>query len=100
VINLYVEPLGGVKALMRKGGIIMSGRLKARMGVTTRSWFRADRSWWEAMIFGRRGTLENEAVDLSLSLLPEVEGWWATQRSSSHISSSPVNYVAENTAGI
>src|SRR2546425_4841439 len=44
VINLYVEPLGGVKALM-------------------------------------------------------VEGWWATQRSSSHIFSSPVNYVAENTAG-
>jgi len=100
VINLYVEPLGGVKALMRKGGTIMSGRLKARMGATTRSWFRADRSWWKAMILGRRGTLENEAVDLCLSLLPEVEGWWATRRSSLHISSSPVNYVAENTAGI
>src|SRR6266853_457837 len=64
VINLYVEPLGGVKALVRNGGTIMSGRLKARMGATTRSWFRADRSWWDAMILGRRGTIEHEAETL------------------------------------
>jgi hypothetical protein len=45
------------------------------------------------MILGRRDTLENEAVDLCLSLLPEMEAWWSTQRSSSHISSWPVKYA-------
>src|SRR5881296_171896 len=41
VINLYVEPPGGMQSLTRNGGKIVSGRLKARPGGTTRSWFRA-----------------------------------------------------------
>lgn len=100
VINLYVEPPGGMESFARSGGTIMSGRLKARSGPTTQSWFRADRSWWERMILRRSDTLENEAVELCLSLLPEVESWWSSQSPSPHISSWPVNYVAQQAAGI
>jgi hypothetical protein len=99
-INLFVEPPGGMESLTRNGGTIISGRLKARPGATTASWFRADRSWWERVILRRSGTLENEAVELCLSLLPEVEAWWGTQRASPHILSWPVNYVAQQAAGI
>src|SRR5882672_11398081 len=100
VFNLHVEPLGGMQILTRDGGTIISGRFKARPGATTRSWFRADRSWWERVVLRRHATLENEAVQLCLSLLPEVEAWWGTHSSSPHISSWPVNYAAQNAAGI
>ncbi len=100
VINLYVEPPGGMQTLKKTGGTIVSGRLKARPGATTRSWFRADRSWWERVVLRRGDTLEIEAVQLCLSLLPEVEAWWDTRNASPHISSWPVNYVAQNAAGI
>jgi hypothetical protein len=99
-INLYVEPPGGMESLTRNGGTITTGRLKARPGATTRSWFRADRSWWEQMILRHSDTVENEAVELCLSLLPEVEAWWSSQRASPHITSWPVKYVAQQTAGI
>ena len=99
VVNCHVEPPRGINDLMARGGTIMSGRLKAKPGPTTRSWFRADRSWWQREILRRRDTLENDAVDLCLSLLPEVEAWWVTQNASSHISSWPVKYVAQNAAG-
>jgi len=100
VINLYVEPPGGIQSLTQSGGTIISGRLKARRGATTRSWFRADRSWWERMILRRRDTLEKEAVELCLSLLPEVDAWWTNQTPSPHISSWPVNYVSQSAVGI
>jgi len=100
VINLYVEPPGGMQSQKRTGGTIISGPIKARPGATTRSWFRADRSWWERVILRRSDTLENEAVQLCLSLLPEVEAWWGTRNASPHISSWPVNDVAPNAAGI
>jgi len=93
IINLYVEPSEGMQAVMRDGGTIISGRLKARAGATSRSWFRADRSWWERVVLRRSDTLENEAVQQCLSLLPEVDAWWDTQSASPHISSWPVNYV-------
>src|SRR5574341_452729 len=99
VLNFHVEPPGGINDLMARGGTIMSGRLKAKPGSTTRSWFRADRPWWQRQILRRRDTLENNAVDLCLSLLHEVETWWTTQNASPHISSWPVRYVAQNAAG-
>jgi len=100
VINVYVEPPGGIQSLAQNGGTIISGRLKARPGATTRSWFRADRSWWQRMVLRRRDTLEKEAVELCLSLLPEVEAWWTSQTASPHISSWPVSYVSQSAAGI
>jgi hypothetical protein len=100
VVNLYVEPTSGIQSLTQSGGTIISGRLKARSGATTRSWFRADRSWWERTVFRRRGTLEKEAVELCLSLLPEVDAWWTSQTASPHISSLPVSYVSQSAAGI
>jgi len=99
VLGFYVEPPEGMKNLMRSGGTIIAAQLRTRPGATTHAWFRADRSWWERVILRRSDTLENEAVQLCLSLLPEVEAWLSTGNTTPRISSWPVTYVAQ-TAGI
>lgn len=92
VINLHVEPFEGMEKLISRGGILATGRLKAKPGPWTRSWFRADRPWWQRVIFRRRDTLEEQALDQCLSLLPEVEVWWGTRLPTAHIDSSQVTY--------
>ena len=99
LLGFYIEPPGGMENLVRNGGTVMAAQLRARPGATTHAWFRADRSWWERVILHRNDTLENEAVQLCLSLLPEVEAWLSTHNTTLHISSCPVTYVAQ-TAGI
>jgi hypothetical protein len=92
VLNLHVEPSDGLEKLISNGGTLVSGRLKAKAGALTTSWFRADRPWWQRVILQRRDTLEDAAVAHCLSLLPEVEGWWETHASSAHIKSWPITY--------
>jgi hypothetical protein len=92
VVNLHLEPIEGLENLISHGGTLVRGRLQAKPGPFTTSWFRADRPWWQRAILQKRDTLENEALGHCLSLLPEVEGWWATRASSAHINSLPVTY--------
>ena len=92
LLNLHVEPHEGMERLMAEGGTVVAGCLKARPGPGLRSWFRADRSWWERIVLRRTDTLEREAVRLCLAYLPEVEAWWSSQTPSQHVSSWPVTY--------
>jgi hypothetical protein len=92
VLNFHVEPTEGMKRVISQGGTVMRGTLKTKRGPYTSSWFRADRPWWQRAFLLKRDTVENEAVELCLSLLPEVELWWARPSSSAHITSWPVTY--------
>ena len=76
-----------------EGGTVISGCLKAKPGPWLKSWFRADRSWWQQVVLRKTDTLEREAVRLCLAYLPEVEAWWDTQAPSQHITSWPVRCV-------
>jgi hypothetical protein len=57
------------------------------------AWFRADRPWWQRLV-GIRSTLEQEAVSQALALLDEVEAWFEAQRSSEHVLTYQVPWVA------
>jgi hypothetical protein len=92
LLTLYVEPAEGINQVIARGGRIVSGSLTARPGPFSRSWFRADRSWWHRVVLRQTDTLEREAVTLCLSYLPEVERWWSNQQPSEHINSFPVTY--------
>jgi hypothetical protein len=92
VVNLHVEPLEGLESLILNGGTLVRGRLQAKPGPFTTSWFCADRPWWHRAILQRRDTLEDEALEHCLSLLPEMESWWATRATSAHINSLLVTY--------
>jgi len=92
IVNLHLEPEAGIERVIAEGGTVISGCLKARPGPSLRSWFRADRSWWQRMVLRRTDTLERDAVKLCIACLPEVDAWWNTQAPSRHIMSWPVTY--------
>jgi hypothetical protein len=98
VINLEVEPPEGIEAVIAPGGESVTGRLKPRSGPSTRSWFRADRPWWQRIISRGPSDLANEAVDECIRLLPEVETWWTTQSSSEHITCLTFKFVGSQKA--
>lgn len=93
-IQLYVKPLEGLEQLQSKGGQLAVGALSRTrplwpFGVQT---FRVGRSNWAALL-GRKPVSASQAVNLAISLLPEVEAWWSDQRSSSHIIVGTVRYA-------
>jgi hypothetical protein len=92
ILNFHIEPEEGIERVMAEGGTVLAGCLKAKPGPWLKSWFRADRSWWQRIVLGRTDTLEREAVRLCLAYLPEVEAWWHSQAPSQHIDSWPVRY--------
>ena len=92
LLGLYVEPPEGMEKLIADGGVVISGHLKPGKGASSRSWFRADRSWWKHAIFGKQGTVEGDAVDLCVAMLGEVDAWWSDQVPSAHITVWPVKY--------
>jgi hypothetical protein len=91
-LNFYAEPPEGMEHVISRGGTVIAGALKAKKGPYTRHWFRADRPWWQRVLLRQRETMENDAVALCLSLLPEVESWWTTLSPSTHINSWQVKY--------
>ncbi len=98
VINLEVEPPEGIEAVIARGGENVTGRLQPHSGPSTRSWFRADRPWWQRIISRRPPDLANEAVDECIRLLPEVETWWTTQSPSEHITCDTFKFVGSQKA--
>ena len=99
VLNLHIEPHEGIERVIAEGGTVISGCLKAKPGPWLKSWFRADRSWWQQVVLRKTDTLEREAVRLCLAYLPEVEAWWDTQAPSQHITSWPVRYRGSSVPG-
>ncbi len=99
LLGFYVEPAEGMAKISSDGGVVISGHLKPKPGASSRSWFRADRSWWESVILRKHGTLEREAADSCVSMLGEVDAWWSHQVSSGHISAWPVEYPAPQNTG-
>lgn len=99
ILIFHIEPEGGIERVMAEGGTVVSGCLKAKPGPCLKSWFRADRSWWQRVVLRRTDTLEREAVRLCLAYLPEVEAWWNSQAPSRHIDSWPVRYRGAGVAG-
>jgi len=99
LLSFYVEPAEGMGKLSSDGGVVISGQLKPKPGTSSRSWFRADRSWWERVILRKHGTLEREAADSCVSMLGEVDSWWSNQVPSAHISAWPVEYPGSKNIG-
>ena len=93
LLLLHVEPPEGLDALVARGGTILAGALTPRRGASSRSWFRADATWWQRWT-GAAGTNARDVVAVCLALLPEVEDWWGTPRATAHIAVWPVTYAA------
>ena len=99
LLSFYVEPAEGMAKISTDGGVVISGQLKPGPGGSSRSWFRADRSWWERVILRKHGTLEREAAGSCVSMLGEVDAWWSNQAPSAHISAWPVEYPGPKNVG-
>jgi hypothetical protein len=91
ILNLWVEPLEGVDAVISRGGTVIQGRVQPRWGASTRKWFRADHPWWQRML-GRKSTREREAVSEAIALLDEIDRWWQAKQPSPHISTIELRY--------
>lgn len=93
-IQLYVEPPEGMQELQSKGGQLVVGSLSRRrpfwpFGVQT---FSVGSSRLAGLL--RLNALSaSQAVSLAIRLLPEVEAWWSSQRSSGHILAGTVRYA-------
>ena len=75
VLNVHVEPPESIQSVIARGGTIITGSVKPTRGMFSRSWFRADPTFWQRLRSPSR-TLEKEAVAACAALLPEIEAWW------------------------
>ena len=98
VLNLHIEPPGGMDALIGSGHTFIQGRVSPRRGVSTGAWFRADRPWWQRLI-GISSTREHEAVSAAISTLDEVDQWWQSQSESRSIRNLSTTYRKTNATG-
>jgi len=79
VLNIWVEPPGGVESLIDVGGTWIQGRVSQTKGAFTRSWFRADRPLWQRLI-GKRTSREQEAVSQAIAYLAAIDDWYEHRR--------------------
>lgn len=92
-VQIYVAPAFGLSTLIEQGGTLMIGSVSA----SPRGWpfsvqpFRAAPTRLQRFFHQPRDRVK-EAVELFLSLVPEVEEWWTHQRSTRHITVSKLNY--------
>ena len=94
-VQLWVEPVSGLQELQAKGGRLIVGTLSRTrpiwpIGVQA---FGSGPSRLTAL-FGRTAPSAQRAVGLAIALLPEVEAWWPSQRTSGHIIAGTVQYVS------
>ena len=99
VIHLSIEPKDGYDYIYKNGGTFHEARVQQSEGGFTLSWFRADYTIWEKI---KRASHNKAilAVDSCLSVLPEIDEWWSTRKSTTHIKdrswSFPVNKNKKN----
>ncbi len=79
VLNLWIEPPGGERAIAESGGVTIQGRITPRRGSGTGAWFRADRPIWQSVV-GMRSSLETRAVDQALQFLDSIDDWFREPR--------------------
>ena len=79
VLNLWIEPPGGESAVIESGGVTIQGRITPKRGVSTRSWFRADRPLWQRAV-GISSSIETRAVDQALTFLDVIDDWFREPR--------------------
>jgi len=79
VINLRIEPPGGSEEIIARGSLSIQGRITPNRGVCTRSWFRADRPFWQRLL-GMQSTLEDQAVTQALAFLDAIDDWFREPR--------------------
>src|SRR5688500_2040040 len=84
LLLLHVGPPEGMDAVMARGGTVIAGSVTPRKGASSRHWFRADPGLWQRWTVSPR-TLEREAVDACVALLPEIEAWWGERQATKHI---------------
>ena len=92
-VQLFIEPAAGLTALQTRGGTLLLGGLSATpvhwpLGVRP---FVAAPSSLQVLAFRRKAS-PAVAVQSLLALLPEVEQWWLSQRSSKHILTSRAEF--------
>lgn len=85
-VQLYVEPPAGLPNVVSRGGTLIVGQLAPFYRPWPFGWpsFRAERPGWQRLFYGR-DSVESQAVDRCIDLMPEVEAWWSKQVSSRHI---------------
>ena len=91
-VQLYLEPPEGIDFLATRGGQLIVGNVAPsyRMWPLSYSTFRAERPKWQRL-FGKTASAE-EAVERCIELMPEIEDWWRSQRSSRHILTGRIVY--------
>ena len=84
VINISIEPKQGYDHMYKNGGTFLAARVQQSGGGSTLSWFRADYTIWEKI---KRASHNKAilAIDSCLAILPEIDEWWSTQKSTTHV---------------
>lgn len=98
VLNLHIEPPGGMESLIGSGLTFIQGRVSPSRGVSTGAWFRADRPWWQRLV-GISSTREQQAVSAAIATLDEIEQWWQSQAQSRNIRNLATTYRKTNASG-
>ena len=92
-VQIYVAPPAGVSMLVERGGTLVIGSVSS----SPRKWpfpvqpFRAEPTRVQRML-GQPSDHVKEAVQLFLSLVPELEEWWTHQQPTRHITVSKLTY--------
>jgi hypothetical protein len=92
-VQIYVAPPSGVSMLTERRGTLVIGNVSS----SPRKWpfsvqpFGAEPTCTQRML-GQPTDRTTEAVQLFLSLIPEIEEWWTHQRPTRHITVSKLNY--------
>ncbi len=79
VLNLQVEEFDPAGTTLQSRLPAAQARATQRPGAFTRSWFRADRPWWQRLL-GNTSTLEDKAVTAALAQLGSIEDWFQNPR--------------------
>jgi hypothetical protein len=67
------------------GGLPVMGRLHARSGATTASWFRQDKPFLERLLTAQKSYASAQVVAQLIALFPEVETYWRTGTVGPHL---------------
>jgi len=98
IVILTIEPPGGFDRMIQLGGVAVVGTVRPRPGRTTRTWFRADPSIWARIVRGAKPAPE-QAVAECVGLLPQIDEWWLSGKSSPHIRVHETRFPGTSASG-
>lgn len=96
VLNLQIDPPDGWDGYMKRGGIMVTGRIKPKKGIGTGSWFRADTPFIKRLL-GARPFRQEEVVTEVLDCMHAIEDWFISPHSTGTIQTNKNEIKAQKT---